>query len=355
MPRVSKYTEMAEAIVGGEPKFTADVVSEIQMINALNWYSQNRDYKDSAKYANEYLKKNKIKYDDSSIGSLSTTFGFLCRMKTRGAILSAKQEEHFTRFMSKLKPPVKKQDVTSNVISIQDRIAEKTNEIAGELEYSVDEFILNGFKKAPSPLAIMQDKVKSVHANRIVDIFKKERNEIESAISSDDEQVKEAYSKYKKSDMKKLVSYYDQIIADAITLGGQAAKTKKPRKRKVKTPEQLVAKIKYLKEEKTLNIKSVDPEKIIGAMQVWVYNAKTRFLGVYNADDAGGLSVKGSTILNYSESKSVSKKLRKPEVTIPEFMKGGKVYLRNCLANIKAKEKLLTGRMNNDTIILKIV
>jgi hypothetical protein len=89
-------------------------------------------------------------------------------------------------------------------------------------------------------------------------------------------------------------------------------------------------------------------------MSLWVYNTKTRKLGVYHADDAGGLSVKGSTILNFNESKSIQKKLRKPEQLIPEVLNGGKVFLRNVMDGIRAVDSKLTGRVNTDTILLKV-
>jgi hypothetical protein len=47
--------------------------------------------------------------------------------------------------------------------------------------------------------------------------------------------------------------------------------------------------------------------------------------------------------------------LRKPEVTLPEVLTGGKVYLRNAIENIRAVDSNLTGRLNDDTILLKIV
>ena len=97
------------------------------------------------------------------------------------------------------------------------------------------------------------------------------------------------------------------------------------------------------------------PTDIIGVMQLWVYNTKTRKLGVYHAEDAGGLTVKGSSILNFAESKSVQKKLRKPEVTLPDVLTGGKVFLRNVIDTIKAVESNLNGRINADTILLRIV
>jgi hypothetical protein len=68
-----------------------------------------------------------------------------------------------------------------------------------------------------------------------------------------------------------------------------------------------------------------------------------------------GLSVKGSSITEFSETKSIQKTLRKPDVTLPEVLKGGKVLLRNVIADIRAKESCLTGRINDDTILLRMV
>ena len=89
-------------------------------------------------------------------------------------------------------------------------------------------------------------------------------------------------------------------------------------------------------------------------MQLWVYNTKNRKLGVYSAIDASGLSIKGSSIINFSSDKSVQKTLRKPDVTLPEILKGGKVYLRNALDGIKAVASPLSGRLNEEIILLKV-
>ena len=78
-------------------------------------------------------------------------------------------------------------------------------------------------------------------------------------------------------------------------------------------------------------------------------------MGCYHAEDAGGFSVKGTSLINFSESKSVQKKLRKPEVTLPEVLKGGKIYLRSAIDNIRAVESALTGRINKDTILVRAI
>jgi len=115
-----------------------------------------------------------------------------------------------------------------------------------------------------------------------------------------------------------------------------------------------VAKVNICIENDTYKIKSVSAKDIIGANQLWVFNIKTKKLGMYMADDSSGLSVKGSSIINFSERNSICKTLRKPETILPDVIKGGKVYLRNVMSTIKSKEKGLTGRLNSDTILLKI-
>lgn len=353
--------EQLESITtGSEPVASSDVCSKLNMITSLNWYSNNRDTKNAQKYISDYFKKNKLKLDEDKVIQTSNTFGWLCRMISRGFILSSDDKNNFEKTVQNLILKNKSVETlvetpNTNVISIQDRIRKKTLEIAGEIDYSIDEFILSQFKNMPSAHAIMQDKVKPAHAKIIIEIYKKEREEIQEVLDTDDEQLIEGYSKYSKLQLRKLLSYYDQIINDAIKQSDESKQTRKPRKRKVKTPEQLVSKIKILDQNKEFNLKSEDAKKIIGSNQLWVFNVKTRKLGVYHADDAGGFSIKGSTILNYNERKSVCKTLRKPETILPDVVKGGKVFLRNVMDSIKSKEKNLTGRLNCDTILVKII
>jgi len=349
--------EYEKIVSGGEPAFTPGSTTKIEMIRALNWYSTNRDTKASVKYVTDYFKKNKLKLNMDALEAQVNTFGWVCRIVSRGAVLS---EENQKWFDDRVKACTLFKEKTvavqsSNVISIQDRIKQKTDEIAGELEGSIDDYILSEFKKIPSPLSIMQDKVKPVHASRIVEAFKKSRTQIYDVLNTDDDQLKEGYTNFTKLQLKKLLAYYDLIINDAIKLSEEVKQTRKPRKRKVKTPDQLVTKVGVLTEDTTLKLKSEEPKKIIGATQVWIYNVKTRKLGVYHADDASGLSVKGSSVINFNEQKSVCKTLRKPENILPDVVKGGKVFLRNVMDNINAKEKSLTGRLNGDTILVKIV
>jgi hypothetical protein len=167
--------------------------------------------------------------------------------------------------------------------------------------------------------------------------------------------VREGYSNFTKPQLKKMVAYCDTIITDAMKIAGEAKINRKPRKRKAKTPDQLVSKVQYCEKFDDLKLVSIKPKDIIGAMQLWVFNTKTRKLGVYHADDAGGFSVKGTCVTNYTESKSISKTVRKPSEMLPEVLKAGKIALRNILSGIATKETLLNGRINKDIVLLRVL
>ena len=344
---------------GHEPKFSIEL-SKTQLILALNWYTQNRTSKDAEKYVTDYFKK-KLKKDIGTIAKeCNSTFCYLSRIVYNGGMLSVKDQIWFDNELKDIEEKLKAkkvkviEDKPTNVISIQDRIREKSQECIGELEGQLDDYIASDYKIDASPYGVMHTmNIKSVHVNRIVDVFKKRRMEFDDVLNTDDKELKEGYSNFTKPQLKKVVAWCDQVILDCQKVMGSAAENRKPRKRKVKSPDELVAKVKVLDKFDELKLVSVPTREIIGAMQLWVYNVKTRKLGCYHAEDAGGLSVKGTSLINFNESKSVHKKLRKPEVSLPEVMKAGKVLLRNYIDGIRAVESALTGRLNTDTILLR--
>jgi len=344
---------------GHEPKFDREL-SKIELMSTLNWYTQNKDTKDAVKYANDYFKKNHKLNVDLVVKNYPTTFGFVCRILNNGGSINEKELIWFNETIVKIKEDLAKPKVDVVVDdkpvhpNIQDRIREKASECIGELEGLLDEYILSKFTSNPKPYGIMHTlNIKGVHTNRILEHWKRIRSDYDNALTSEDEIIKEGYSNFSKTEIKKIVGFCDSIITDCMKVVDEANKTRKPRQRKQKSPEQLVSKLKYL--DKHEELVSENPKDIIGALQLWVYNTKSRKLGCYNAEDASGLSVKGSSIISFNESKSIQKKLRKPEVTLPEVLKGGKVYLRTALDDIKAVASTLNGRLNTDTILLRII
>lgn len=337
-----------------EPKFSGEL-TQTQLTQALSWYAQNRDNKDAQKYATEYFKKKLKSPVPDNLKSQASTFGFVCRILSLGGTLNEANLKWFNETVESLKSVAPQTKVTTtNVLSIQDHIKRKSGECIGELEGQIDDLILSDFKTDVVPFAVMNSlEIKGAHTKFIIEHFKKRRSEYDDVLNTKDDFVKESYSNFTKPQLKKLIAYCDAVILDGIKIAGESVKTRKPRKRKPKSAAQLVSKMIYAKDFAELKLTSVDPQTIVGATTLWVYNTKTKKLGVYHALDAAGLSIKGSTIQNFAESKSVCKTLRKPSETINEVLKGGKVSLRNIIDNIRAVEKPLTGRINSDTILLR--
>jgi hypothetical protein len=356
---MTRITDANLAFVGHEPKFSVEL-TQTNLIQALNWYSQNKDSKDAYKYSCDYFKK-KLKIDAADLlKNKSTTFGFTCRILSNGGTLPTKNQIWFDNEIEDIRKAltvVKQVEVVvkEDKPNIQDRLKERASDCIGELEGQIDDLILSDFTATVEPYAVFHTMgIKGAHTKTILEWAKKVRAEFDAAMITKDADIKEGYSNFTKPKMKKIIAYCDQVILDCNRVAEISTKSRKPRKRKAKSPDQLVMKVKVCDEFKELGLKSVSATSIIGANQLWVYNTKTRKLGVYNAEDAGGLSVKGSSIINFAEKKSVQKKLRKPEKMLPDVLSGGKVFLRNVIDSIRAVESPLTGRLNADTILLKV-
>ena len=363
----ARITDANEYFGGKEPSFSSDIeITEHQIRDSLNWYSKNRKTKDALKYASDFLKtkyKFVIPTSSSALKTKGSTFCFICRIITRGGALDASRQEWFNTEVETLKKSYQKELETvveeevedkPKTPNIQDRIKEKASECIGELEGLLDENCNTGFKCNTQPYGIMHTMgIKGVHTRFILEWAKKKRSEFDSIIDTKDAFIKEGYSNFKKTDLKKIIALFDQVILDCAKVNTDATATRKPRKKKQKTPEQLVAKIKYCREFKELDLTSVAPKDIIGVMQLWVYNTKNRKLGVYHAEDAGGLTVSGTKLANFNEKKSVQKTLRKPEVVLKDVLKGGKIQMRNLMDTIKTVEVALNGRLTEDIILLR--
>jgi hypothetical protein len=137
-------------------------------------------------------------------------------------------------------------------------------------------------------------------------------------------------------------------------LAQEAKVNRAPRAKKAVPAEKIVGKLKYMKTNEPLKLVSISPADILGAGELWIYNTKSRKLGRYVAAEFQTLSVKGTSITGFDEFKSIQKTLRKPEEKLKEFKAAGKVALRKFLDEINATDTKMNGRINEETILLKI-
>jgi len=242
--------------------------------------------------------------------------------------------------------------------SIQERVRDAALAMTEEIETAIELFQTDPDNFDPKAFKLLNllrgRQVKAAHARIIKSFYSRNYDELVEAATTKDEQLKEAYSHLSKANLKKITLFYSEILSACDMLAQEAKINKKPRAKKPTDKAKVVAKMKYLKQDDKLKLVSINPQDIIGTKELWVYNVKTRKLGRYVTTEFSELNVKGTTVTGFDEFKSVQKTLRKPEEKIKEFKAAGKVQLRKFLDEINATDIKLNGRINEDTILLKV-
>lgn len=358
---------MSKMTVKSEPAFPLTHELDVGVFGGLlSWYAANCDADDAAKFFREYLTKHEHIHTEASVAAFvryAPTIGFVCRIIMRGAKIPASSQRWVNAKIAEFetfKPPTptaandrpKKEETPK--VSVQDRMKQQVSRCLADLESALDSYILSEFKDSMPPIAIMrQHDIKGPQATQVINWFKRFRDEYRVAASSSDPDIREAYSNFTKPQLNKLATYCDQMITDALVLVKESLQKRSPRTRKKKLPEQIVKSVQYCVEDAELQLTSVEPTAMIGAMSAWTYHIPTRTLTLHVADDASGLSFKGTTVVNTNASLCVSKKLRKPQDTLKEVLNGSKSITKKLMESLTTKPTKYKNRLNKETLIIR--
>ena len=243
--------------------------------------------------------------------------------------------------------------------TIQERLREVAIGMTEEIEKAYESFQTDPENFDPKAFKVLNllksQQAKAAHARIIRDFYARDLAELEELASGNGcEQLREGYSHRSKKQIKAFIAFLTEIKNACEMLAQEAKVNRAPRKTKAVSKDKLVAKLKYMKTNEPLKLVSINPTDIIGAKELWVYNTKSRKLGKYVANEYQDLAVKGTSIMNFSEALSICKTLRKPEDKLKEFKAAGKVQLRKFLEDINATDTRMNGRINEETILLKV-
>lgn len=326
--------------------------------DALNWYNYMATDDQSREWFFAYMKKNYTKNDIAMVRKLpkwkvSKTLGNVARILLNGNALPQNNIDYFKNGVQELIDAGKKivdevvEEAPKPVVDIQARVRDKAKIVITNIEEELDnvmdgkEFSMYSFCQA--------NELNPQILNIVADYYRPQYDEI----MSNDEQVKEAYGKRQKFWINFWTEFFNDI--DRFINNKKAVKVRKPREKKVKSAVDQVKNLKYQKEEPTLKIVSVHPAEIVGCSQLWTYNTKYKKLTRYDASGPNGIQVKGTTLTGYDVEKSLSKSLRKPDITIQSLLGAGKVSLRKFMDELKTVASVPNGRINSDTILLRVI
>ena len=334
--------------------------------SALTWYNYFSDLKDAKKYTIKYLVDNK--FDPEKVKAVQSltdwhfiTIGYVCRIKERGAPISPVQNAWINRKLGELfvaatgkdEEVIDENGVTLHVITVQQRVEQICQEYIGEMEIIIDNSIIAKDFTFKAYDWMYKNMVKPMHAKVISKYYSGLLSEVTEALSTSDEQLIEGYKFLTKAQLTKYHTMIKGIIDDADRIVHNGKSQRVPKKKKAPTADKIISKLIYKKEDIEYKLKSINPIDIIGAKQLWVFNAKTRKLGVYYSFT--GFTVSGTTIKDFDETTSIQKNVRRPLETLPGIISGLKTEVKIVMNSLNSTPVQLTGRINADTILLRII
>ena len=333
-------------------------VDQCGLLQQLNWFQVNSDIQESRTFLYEYLTDN----GKSSIADIlkKTDFefhpsdGFVARLLSLGTEIPDNSLESFNNRLknyvasANVVPEEKPKEPIS--AHIRYKPLNYVNLELGEIEVEIDKFIDNDCRSDFSMLVwLHENSITKKTANGYIALYEPLAKELEKAVDGD-KYYADSYTYMSRYQLKRFLKFVNGIIDD---VRSYTTVTRKARKKKIKTPEQLVAKLPYNSEG------SISPTKIIGASRLWIYDVSTRDLTLYQALDTNGLTVSGRTISNFDTETSARRKLTKSKNNDPaDLLQRIKISTKqgamNTFEGLITKKSAVHGRMNKNTILLKV-
>ena len=356
MPRVKKKIKVADEVMIGEEPVITGTEMDSDIIRYMNWYNYSCDIKFSKKWIFEWMKEQKYSSKDISAFKkvneklLKQTYASISRLLSRGLINSS-LEKNLRTYIKNMLSTVKQTNAKVEVTVEVKKLKEPENQVIADLDDLLDSFYKSNYKTIQS----CADKVKGANSTDIkaaIKYFTDLLTELQSI--DDDASLRECYKHLKKVQLKRYIEQVNGFIADLSTGNVKNKRiVRKPRKKKLKTVDQLVSNVKYAQGSNDLNIVSIEPTKIIDSSILWIYNVKTKKVTKFETDGTTKLSVKGTTIINYDSSKSFTKTIRKPSDVLSQILTEPKKRLETSIKALKTKESEATGRLNEYTLLLR--
>jgi hypothetical protein len=377
--------DVDQKYLGDEPIFPEQPQAEYRssaMARALMWYHRFYGRKDARDMLATYLEFHERPADAKVMRKVDEaefklpTFSWLSRMTLRGLELTEHEmmtmENEITRLLMTInKPEVKNasqfdktvktpDQIATAKMNIQETMREKAREAGGELEGLFDDYLLAGSptKHTLRPMdEVAKKNVLPQHISMLTEVWGKKLKEMQALLEGKDSQLLQAYAHYSKQQVKNTIRFIELVLSDLSAYISVKKTAKAPRARKAVPVEKVVSKLKYLKvfvdKAAKLDLTSLHPVKVHGASEAYLYDTQLRKLTYLVADEySKTLTVKGSTILGFDTTKSMTKTLRKPAEQLKEIM-GSKPAGRKFFEAIRSVGIVPKGRSNDRTILLK--
>ena len=340
------------------------------MTRMFNWYNYHYGKKEAKDCIVDWLLRNDRAAESKAFDKIPEAsvykigIGWICRANLLGLELTDSELEKINTAIAdyleagkSVKEVIEVAETTVAKPNIQDRLREKMQEAAGELEGMYDEMIIAGGKMSADykPLSLLRSlNVAPQMVGSIAEVWERRLVELKAVNAGKDADLAEGYGHWGKLQVRNFIKFAEQVVADCGAYVQIKKVERKPRAKKAVLPEKVVAKFKYCKEFADLKLKGESATKLVGASEAWLYDtAKRKLIHVVADTHLGTFTVKGSAIIGFDPAATTQKTLRKPAEQLKSITSVGKPAARKAFKDIKATEVKWNGRGNENLIILK--
>lgn len=351
--------------LGEEPKYKpGQVLSDSERIRAYTWYGSMAELSDAREWLGEFLKKESRLEDAKRLRSVPDnlfplTAAWIARMAMRGVSFSTHTYDFMDdklaeAFRGRQVEDKKEDKPAAEKPNIQERIKDRVNDLIGDLEEVMDKHLRGEITEFDAYEFCQKSQIPAQHTTKMAAYYAGLYEELELAIDGSDPQVKEGYARYSKKWLRSRLEFVEKMMSDLLRYSGNAKKLRAPRKKKPQSVEKKLKNFRYQKEFQEMKLASVSPESVVGAQELWTYNTKYKTLTVFRAIDRGGLDIKRSSIVNFDEKTTMTRRTaRSAEKIVQSVLSGGKIILKKVMDDLK--ETALQDRINENTILLRVV
>lgn len=336
--------------------------AKLDLLKILNYFNTEIADRDKKKWAIDYI----LKYYPDWLSVLEKvpefdyhTLGVLIYLKEDNVFLDDKELLFIEAELKRLYLEYQKTPVVSelpiepvkkvSVKSLNDTILDAT---IAEFEGLLDLFVTQGIDPE-FKVYLKANNVPSHVIKRVPEAFQERIEELKSVLEGTDEELRDAYDTLSRLKIRRYIKHLESISEIC-----QEEKIVKKVERKIRVHREqpvakIVSKVKWKKDDEELGLKSEYPSKLVNSQEVWLYSTRYKTLQVYKTVEPTKISVKGTTLIGWEPSLSFSKRVRKPE-KLKSLTGLGKRDIMKFMKELSTKESEVTGRINDETIILKV-
>ena len=169
------------------------------------------------------------------------------------------------------------------------------------------------------------------------------------------DQAVEGYSHLKRSTLNHRIKVCKAMLEDLERIRSATKATRNVKVKRPKAVDKQVARVQYKKEDNDYKIVSINPIQIPTKTRLYAFNTKSKMVIEYITESVNGFEISGSTIKNFSKGLSRTICLRKPLDFLPIVLQKTPKQIDAAWQTLKTKTKVPNGRINKDTILLRVL